>query len=205
MFTPENLPNLLKEFEEFKDALLKSQPSSIWPHPDKIQKAVQEAHESLAPSKQKDALGEMLAKAAQSRKEIEKEAPKVLEQARKQIDSALAWVQDFAAQLKQTEKEFEEKLKAEEELEASLQTPPPAAPEVPVDPNHGAGLAQELLQALGRLESFKKKGFEDAGSIARMWSETEAAEHGDSVSSPPESPPPPAPPAKTDRPTLKPR
>lgn len=204
MFTPENLPNLLKEFEEFKAALLKSNLPSIWPVLDKIQNAVQETHDSLTPSKQKDLLGEMLAKAAQSRKEIEAAMPKLLKQVQKEQQDALNWVQDFDAQIKKTEKDFQEKLKAEEELAASLQNPPPAPPEVPVDPSHGAGLAQELLQALGLLESFKKKGFDDAGSVARMWSDTEAAEHGEGVSASAKSPPP-APPAKTDRPTLKPR
>ena len=56
MFTPENLPNLLKQFEEFKSELLKSNPPSIWDHVDKIQKAMQETHDSLTPSKQKDLL-----------------------------------------------------------------------------------------------------------------------------------------------------
>lgn len=188
MFTPDNLPNLLKEFEQFKETLLKTNPSSMWPHIDKIQGAVKEAHDSLPQSKQKEVLGEMLAKAAQSRKEIEKEAPKLLAEARKEIDTALAWVKDFAAELKQTEKTFEEKQKAEQELAASLQAPPPVAPDAPLDPKHGIGMALELLQALGMLETKKPDRFDDGGSIAKHWNESEEVET--SQISPPAPPPP---------------
>lgn len=188
MFTPDNLPNLLKEFEELKSALLKSNPSSIWPHIDKCQNAVQEAHDSLTPSKQKDMLGQMLAQMGQGRKEIETATPKLLEQMHKESQGSLGWIKEFAAELEQTEKDFQDKLKAEEELAASLQAPP-AAPEVPLDPSHGAGLALEFLQALGLLETAKKmRQRVDEGSIAAHWHEP------DEGGTPPTAPPPTAPP-----------
>jgi hypothetical protein len=73
--------------------------------------------------------------------------------------------------------------------EIALRPLPPPAPKVN---------AQEQVGTLTTT-----KGFDDAASIARAWSETEEAEHEQSVSSPAKSGPP-APPA-TDRPILKPK
>src|SRR5262245_10841363 len=126
MFTPDNLPNLLKELEDFKSELLKLNPPSMWSHVDKVQSTMQEVYDSLAPSKQKEVLGDLLAKAAQKRKEIEAEVPKFLEQVQKEQQSMVDFVQEASAQAKQAEKDFQEKFKAEQELAASLQTPPPA-------------------------------------------------------------------------------
>jgi hypothetical protein len=72
-----------------------------------------------------------------------------------------------------------------------LPTPPPPKVEA-IQPPAQAGT------------SSSPQKFDDAGSIARAWSESEAAEHGQSVG-PSAKPAPPAPPAKADRPILKPK
>lgn len=206
MFTPENLPNLLKEVEKFKEGLAQQNLPNIWQELDKCQKAVQEAQGSLTNPQQKKILGDALGESIKARKQLETSLPELLADLEKRQKESIATIHDLAGKIEQAEQNFEAQLKAEAELMKA-----PTVPELNVDPNHGAELAQELLGLLGMLEKVTGKGFDDAGSIARMWSETEAAEHGDAVTAPAKSPPPPAPSApatpaaKTDRPTLKPR
>lgn len=201
MSTPENLPNVRKQLEEFKALLAQAKPSNIWKYLDECQDALRKTQETLTNPKQKQILGELLAQAAEKRREFQSKVPGLLADLRKTEQEGLDWVQNFSAQIKQTEKDVQDKLRAEAEQAASFQKPQPAAPAVPVDANHGAGLALEMLDTLGLLKTAApgQKGFEDAGSIARMWSETETPDHDK------EAPAAGAPAAKTERTTLKPR
>lgn len=203
MSTPENLSNVRKQLEEFKAMLAQARPSSIWKYLDECQDALRKTQESLTNPKQKQILGEMLAQAADKRREFQNMVPRLLADLGKTEQEGLDWVQNFSTQTKQTEKDIQDKLQAEAEQAASFQKkPPPATPAALVDANHGAGLALEMLETLGLLKTAVTghKGFEDAGSIARMWSETETPDHEKDAPAAAGTPP-----AKTDRTTLKPR
>lgn len=189
MFTPENVPNLLKQIDEIKSMLAKEN-SGFWQHLDACQKEVQEVHDSLDHPKQKQVLAKLMADMVEARKDVEAVGPEILAEIKKQ-EQSLDRIKDYAAQIEQAEKNFEAQLQADADL-ASFQAPPLEAP-VPVDPKLGAGLEKELLQALGLLESLTraKDVFSDAGSIAKHWDESEDA-HEPRITppSPPVSPPP---------------
>ncbi|MGE3803848.1 MAG: hypothetical protein AB7K24_04135 [Gemmataceae bacterium] len=190
MFTPENLPNLLKQLDQFKEALGQAKPLNLWKYLDECQGALQKVQESLTDPKQKEILGEILAKATVARKEVQDQVPAFLDQMKQQNEKSMAFIKEQAAKIEQTERDFQDKLKSEAELAASAEKPRPAEPLPAVDANHGSELALELLKNMGLLETdAEAKKLDVLGSVARFWTDTgETPEESIAAASPPEPP-----------------
>jgi septal ring factor EnvC (AmiA/AmiB activator) len=193
-FNLDNLPNILKELGKFQKELSEVDMPNLWQQLDKCQEAMQETHASLDNPKQKQMLGDMLSELAKARKECEGAIPDIEQEFKRQMQD-LDRIKDLTAELDQAEKALDEQVRIEAEQLAAMNVPL-AEKDVSIDASHGAGLAAELLQALGMLEALKakpKEKFEDAGSIARHWDHSEEAD-ADAHATPPAPPAPPQPP-----------
>lgn len=177
---------------------------NLWQSVGELQDFVTKVHGSLQDPKKKQLLGELLDKLKTARADAEAIVPQHVEEMQKDAQKLQAELEELQRQSQQARAEADAHMNAVMEKQVVPPPAPPAVPDNKVELKSGGDLRKELLQAAGLPETATQKmGFDDAGSIARMWSETESGDHGTASAPTAAQPATPANPAA--RPTLKPR
>src|SRR5262245_44762871 len=146
--SPENVPNLWQCLDEFQSSM-----ASI--------------HASLSNPKEKEALGELLSRLQDTRKEAEKLVPQLVQDMYKENEKVKAWAEQALPEIEKMQAELEEMTQAQPPLPESLVTP--GAPELPIDPALGQKLRLELLELFGGLGKDELPERRDMGEAWRDW------------------------------------
>lgn len=150
-------------------------PSTIWQDIAAFQRFAEDIQARITDPNQKKMLGDMLQQLSVARAKAQEVVPGVLENMKKEAEAHQAEVPKMAAELERLQAELEAKRMEGERLAEQAKVAA-ATPEAPVDRKKSQQLTEELRKRFAAPLSSQETPFEDAGSIAREWVETETAE-----------------------------
>jgi hypothetical protein len=161
----------------------------------KLEQALAQVFSEAPPSKEKDALGQLMGVIKDARADAEKAYPEVNEMLKKNLQGTFDSLKKHDEELKRAKEEIEAKIQEtlkqrQEMIDAATAVPP----EVKVDRQFGVDLNDEFMAAFGFRDAAKTSTPpRDEGSIAKHWDESEEAAEISGATHP--VPPPPATPA----------
>jgi hypothetical protein len=150
-------------------------PSTLWKDMAEFQRFAEDIQARITDPNQKKLLGDMLQQLSVARAKAQEVVPGVLDNMKKEAELHQAEVPKMAAELERLQAELEAK-RAEGERLAAQAKAPVGTPEAPVDPSKGRQLTEELLKRFAPPAAPGETPFEDAGSVAREWVETESTD-----------------------------
>jgi hypothetical protein len=160
-------------------------PTTLWQDLAELQRFAEDVQARMSDPAQKRMLGDMLKQFSAARAEAQEVVPGILVKIKQEAETAQAELPKLKAELERLEAELEAKF-AEAKKQAEQAAAPATTVEPPVDLKKGQQLADELRQRFAPPKTAAETPFEDAGSVAREWVETE----GDSAAHPgPHRPP----------------
>jgi hypothetical protein len=146
-------------------------PTKIWQDIAAFQRFAEDIQARITDPTQKRMLGDLLQQLTTARAHAQEVVPGALEKLKKEAEAQQAEVPKVQAELERLQAELEAtRAEAQKFAEAPR---PPTVPDSPIDPNRGQQLAHELRTVFAPARPPEEGAFEDAGSVAREWVETE--------------------------------
>ena len=178
---------------------------NLWQYLDSFQKTMAEVHASLTNPQQKEVLGELLAKVQESREEVQKLVPPLIDEMRQKNEAMKSWAESALPQVEQQRRELQARMEAAADQAKRPPAPARAAAAAPpqIDPNRGAVLGGELMDRFGRQQVHSAPA-DEGGSVWSHFDDIDAAPAAVPEPPPPILPhrdPPPPPRRKTIVPT----
>jgi hypothetical protein len=157
----------------------------------KLEQTLAQVFSEAPPSKEKDALGQLMGIVKNARADAEKAYPEVNEMLKKNLQGTFESLKKHDEELARAKEEIEAKIQETlKQRQEMIDAAGAAPPEVNVDRQFGVDLNEEFMDAFGFREAVKTSTiWNDEGSIAKHWDESEEAHHPQAAPLPVTPPP----------------
>jgi hypothetical protein len=149
-------------------------PTTIWQDMVAFRRFAEDIQARITDPTQKKMLGDLLQQLSAAQARAQEVVPGALQKMKTEAEAHQAEVPKVQAELQRLQAELEAKRAEAQKL---AEAAPPRVPEAPIDPDKGRQLSDELRRRFA-LPKTAAETFEDAGSVAREWVETEADPSG---------------------------